>query len=318
MSIRCRPIRRREIPECVELIARHPVIGPRYGPAISDMTEVWSRLFGQLAFTSVIFEEEHGTGLRKVATGTRVFVSDRFLAEIKTPPYFWVGPELVRRILAGQSPVLSDRQVREANSGGGLNMFVWDGGPTGTEIERLDVIQTVFVEFFNLHRGFQLKEIITQSNSPHLLEAQLNSGGFLADEKGRYSKAAARKPLSEILSAPHHVGLTRELAQRDFGSWVSSLFVYDAPQFDFRTSEKRLLLAALDGGTDEQLAKSLGVSLSGVKKAWQRIYERVAECNPDLIPEKSDNRRKIPERGKTKKQKLLAYLREHMQELRPA
>ncbi len=40
------------------------------------------------------------------------------------PPQFWVGPELARRLLKGESPVLSDEQLREDNSHGGLNLVV--------------------------------------------------------------------------------------------------------------------------------------------------------------------------------------------------
>src|SRR2546429_6039975 len=58
--------------------------------------------------------------------------------------------------------------------------------------------------------------------------------------------------------------------------------VYQAPRFGFSASEQRLLLKAFLGGTDEDLADELGVSLSAVKKAWQSIYERVSACDPEL------------------------------------
>jgi hypothetical protein len=78
-----------------------------------------------------------------------------------------------------------------------------------------------------------------------------------------------------------------------------------------------LLLTALHGGTDEELADELGISLSAVKKSWQLIYERVSGCDPELVPDAHLDEGNS-ERGKTKKQRLLAYLREHMEELRPA
>jgi DNA-binding NarL/FixJ family response regulator len=101
------------------------------------------------------------------------------------------------------------------------------------------------------------------------------------------------------------------------GSWVGSLFVYQPPQFDFRPSEQRLLLAALQGGTDDSLAETLGVSLSAVKKTWRTTYSRVTAKSPGLIPDQVPEEL-TSERGKEKKQRLLAYLREHPEELRPA
>jgi hypothetical protein len=42
---------------------------------------------------------------------------------------------------------------------------------------------------------------------------------------------------------------------------VGSLFIYQPPQFGFRPSEQRLLMVAREGGTDEELAEELGISL---------------------------------------------------------
>jgi len=42
------------------------------------------------------------------------------------------------------------------------------------------------------------------------------------------------------------------------GTWIGSLFVYPSPQFGFRPSEQRLMLAALQSGTDEILPPRSG------------------------------------------------------------
>jgi hypothetical protein len=74
-----------------------------------------------------------------------------------------------------------------------------------------------------------------------------------------------------------------------------------------------MLDEAAHGGTDEELADQLGISLSAVKKAWGSIYHRAADC----VPELRFNVAEGGSRGKEKKQRLLAYLREHPEELRP-
>ena len=53
------------------------------------------------------------------------FVPDDFLQEVKTTPFFWVGPELLKRITRGNSPLLSDAAILEANSTCGLNLLMW-------------------------------------------------------------------------------------------------------------------------------------------------------------------------------------------------
>jgi DNA-binding NarL/FixJ family response regulator len=79
-----------------------------------------------------------------------------------------------------------------------------------------------------------------------------------------------------------------------------------------------LLLTALLGGTDEDLADELGISLSAVKKAWHSIYERTCAHDSELVPVTTRSEEGVAERGKMKKQRLLAYLRDHPEEIRPA
>ena len=123
--------------------------------------------------------------------------------------------------------------------------------------------------------------------------------------------------LSQLVREPHVVGITRELALKQFGTWISSLFPYQPPQFGFSRSEQRLLLCALGGGTDRELSDDLGISLSTVKKTWRSAYDRVAACLPELIPRNSTADNGTSERGREKKQRLMGYLREHPEELRP-
>ena len=119
-------------------------------------------------------------------------------------------------------------------------------------------------------------------------------------------------------SEPRNTGMSRDLAASLGGSWVGSLFIdYAPPQFCFSRSEQRLLSSALRGGTDEELGHELGISLAAVKKTWRVIYDRVAECRPELVPTNAPSEEWTQDRGKQKKQRLLAYVREHPEELRP-
>jgi len=41
MALRFRPMRPKDIPECVEIVGAHPLLGPQYGGAIRDLPSVW-------------------------------------------------------------------------------------------------------------------------------------------------------------------------------------------------------------------------------------------------------------------------------------
>jgi hypothetical protein len=215
----------------------------------------------------------------------------------------------------GKSPILSDKQTRECNAKGGLNLLALEGTFRSDHEIPPETQTAIFTAFIEQHRGFLLKELISHSMSEERLLGMLRTGGQLLDPQGKFVDDLQEAPRA-IVEKPHYVGLTREVALSRVGYWVASLFVHATPRFAFRPSEQRLLLAALRSGTDEELAAELGVSVSAVKKTWVLIYERASAYLPDFS---SDRKPKgMTERGKEKKQHLLSYMREHPEELRPA
>jgi hypothetical protein len=317
MALRHRSMRPDDVRECVEIVRMHPILGPQYGRVIKNLRSVWLSLLGREAFRAVVFEDARDSRVRTIGAGVSVFLSDDFLAEMKTPPLIWIGPELIKRILNGASPLPSNKQVRQANTNGGLNLLGLIPALDAEHLDSVDANTAMFSAFVSEHRGFLLKEVVGQAASVEAMEGGIRSGGLLFNPVNGCYADSPDKSLQEVFTEPHLVGLTRELATARFGTWIGSLFVYQPPQFGFRPSEQRLLLAALQGGTDDNLAKTLALSLSAVKKTWRTIYGRVTAKSPGLIPDQVPEEL-TSERGKEKKQRLLAYLREHPEELRPA
>jgi hypothetical protein len=175
--------------------------------------------------------------------------------------------------------------------------------------------------FVEMHRGYLFKEIISpQHHTAEHLAFVLGTGGRLWDpETGDYTLPLRSDP-AELIRKPHIIGVTRDMVDRRdrAASWVGSVFDYHSPILRFSPSEQRLLTCALTGVTDEQLAGALGISVSGVKKMWISIHRRVEESMPDLIPESHSLEVPTNSRGKEKCRRLLAYLRDHPEELRPA
>ena len=319
MGLQHRPMRPKDVAECAEIIATHPVLGPRYqGRAKADLLPAWLRLLGSEAMKAAVFEESEGTRLAIRGFGISVFVTDNFVRELKTPPLFWFGPELAKRILRGDSPVLSEKQIREANSKEGLNLVVWEALPRPGFDKRNDIYHLMVTSFIEMHRGFFWKEMITsQVESAERLRWALDAGGLLWNPSGsRYAHFSEGKH-QEVIRRPHIVGVTRDVEFGRAGSWVGTLFDYHPPQIGFSRGERRLLLSALSGGTDKEVHDVLGASLSTVKNTWRSIYNRAALRLPELFVDHSKTDVRSSERGKEKKRHLLAYLREHPEELRP-
>ncbi len=319
MSLQWRPMESKDVAECSAIIAAHPLIAPRYGPAIKDLSRAWHRLLGSAAITTAVFEEVERGRANIFGVGVGVFVSDEFVREIKAPRQFWYGPELVKRVLTGKSPVLSDKEVREANSGEGLNELVWETLTLQSHSKRADAYHLMGHAYIQIHRGFRLKEMITsQAESEERLLWAIDAGGLYWDPKSARYVKSLKDGSGKFVQKPHIVGITRELELGRPGSWVGTLFDYQPPRFYFSPAEQRLLSCASSDptGTNPTLAKRLDVSLPTIKKRWLSIYERVSETAPELIAGQAKIRAEN-KRGKEKRRRLVAYLQEHPEELRP-
>ncbi len=321
MRLSHRPMQSGDMDACVGMIKAHPVQCLRYGPAINHLRSAWSRLLGQDSFRTDIFEVSDSDSARPktVAVGVSAFVTDGFVQQLKTPPFIWIGPALTMLIAMGRSPLLSDREVADANSGRGLTAVVWVGCVNPQLSEESQVHHLMVKAFIEQHVGFRLRELIAaQAESEEQAHTALNSGGLLFDGSKRVYISPSSEKVHGLWSKPHLIGITRELATRQTGNWISELFhEYREPRIHFNRSQQRLLAAAMNGHTDAQLAEELDVSVATVKTTWRTIYDRVSHQAPEILPATSSQDEWSLERGKTKKFELLSYLRSHAEELRP-
>jgi DNA-binding CsgD family transcriptional regulator len=249
--------------------------------------------------------------------GINVFVTDEFADELKTSPHFWIGPEIVCRVQAGRSPVLDDKRLRDKNACGGLIAAVWHTGILPEVLARGEVGNTVHTAFDALHRGYQLREVLVQGDSEVHVEGVRTIGLRLWNgAKARYEAFDKVRP-EHLLQKAHVLGFTRDLAATLPGCWAGTAFLYQPPRFAFRRSEQHLLSCGLLGGTDREIAEELGISLDTVRKTWRAIYDRVAAVEPRLVATSAAQGSEYKARGKAKKQRLLAYINNHPEELRP-
>jgi hypothetical protein len=312
---RHKPMELEDVATCVEIVAAHPVLGPRYGSAIDELGSAWRRVLRSDAFFSVVSKEGESKSAKILGSQTACFVTDDFFAELSTPPFRWLGPAFVNRILHGPSPIPSEAEIKQANSTGGLNLVVWPSCFLPDFEINVGLRQECQALFFQVYRGFQIKRMQTQAIHPMEFEIAINSGAwYLRGNDPQPSQDLANS--GSVAMQPHVIMVTKEVAAQQPGTWIHQFFAYRKPKIGLPRSEQRLLSAALQGGTDEELAKQLEISLSAVKKMWASIYRRAESIKPsDLKFAPSENAN--GDRGREKKHKLLAYLREHPEELRP-
>jgi hypothetical protein len=106
--------------------------------------------------------------------------------------------------------------------------------------------------------------------------------------------------------------VTRAEAAAHQMSILASLFGSRRPVLQLSPAEQELLIAGLHGAPDPELAVVLRVSPAAVKARWRTIFARFSQIIPDAV-QSGD----LSVRGAQKRHLVLAYVREHPEELRP-
>ncbi|MBY0399352.1 helix-turn-helix transcriptional regulator [Myxococcota bacterium] len=315
MSLSFRIARPADLPRCQALLA--PLVPVVYPPDVWEaLPDLWTRLRAERRFELHVFEDSARPAAQRIfCLASGVFVAPDFAAELMIAPRRFIAREIYRREMTGDTVILSLAEVARANRDPGVDAIGLDYA-----VERLRWTDLA---------GLRLIPLVPESLRLWLGGYRLNSLHrelFEADTKllVRAAGMRRRRPMRGAREGrgaagglrPGLFGLTREEAMAAPGTAGSLFFVHSEPIFDFTRAQQELLRLALLGESDAEVAVSLEISLSTVKKHWQGVFERVAAIGPDWHPKAAPD---VVDgtRGIEKRRHLLSYLRHHLEEIRP-
>jgi plasmid stabilization system protein ParE len=301
MPITERPATREDMEDClaIEPLADIPALG------VSQVrVEDWRRLVDHPFFISAVFEANPAIRSHKlIGFGAAVIVNSKFADQEATDP----RPNIASRIFDGfhaESSVLATRdEIASANAGDGVDIIIignaWrDNILNPAQRYELDVLSVSgFVEHL---AGFRIRRILSEKTNGPAAEFTRRSAEF--------------QLLAEFPEIGHVIHqMTRESAAALPGSAGNMIFRYQPPVLRLRDSDQELLLAALKGATDSELALALRIKPSAVKARWRSTFARIAE----VMPEVASDAEVRDVRGSQKRHRVLSYVRGHREELRP-
>ena len=317
MRLTYRPTTTEDLGSCVTLIQDEFAYDCK---AKAHLTRFWRELLlGKCAESSVIEDSDRPPESRIVGFGLSLFVTDEFVLEVKSRPIPYLARYVLERWSQGRSPILTIEDIGRANAGSGLNSLVMPHGVREqilSEEEISRVSQQLIATFLELHRGYRLKELIKEVYGENGLHVLQRVGLRLLSDHGESFRTNVQ-PFPPPGRHPYLVGITREEALKEPGTFNFVLFSHSSPRFHFTPDQQELLRHALLGKTDVELCRMLNVALITVKKRWEFIYDRVVSVNPDLLPSMPADFSQDPRRGVEKRRCLLNYLRDHPEELKP-
>lgn len=306
-----RPVRPAELEECLSLSPKS--MGDELVGRVRAVA-AWQRLQRARSFRAVVIESDVPIkGHRIVGFAANVFVSAAFAEREIVDPQPGVNARLISSIASGDGVVLTAKQLAYENTQGRLHLIVVQPCSMSavlTPEECQDVIRQVSLANLSCFDGYRVRQVLLEVTS------------------------AAEIEIVKSFQVWKLLSTLEDYHRRNPGnSWNRdrALFAIDfagghsfevkgghnrEPILGFRNRDQELLEAALRGSTDVELSVELGLKLPAVKKRWASVFNRVAVAKPDLLPGLDDNLNRQT-RGRQKKHRLLAYVREHPEELRP-
>jgi hypothetical protein len=307
MALHHRPAEPGDLPRCAELMRQHARLA--YGPALADeLPRFWRQLLDARdpALHVLVDDSRPGTqALRGLASGA--FVDPDFLAQELAAPRAGLTQRVVELALQGRSPLLPRAALARAQAADGVHALGLDFALADDHFAlpaALRWLPTMVASARDWLGGWRLASFHREVAGRDLALLARSAGVPL-----RRLDAPAGAPAARPL---YLSGCTRVQAQRRTGSFMWWFFQHADPQLRFTPAEQDLLVLALRNLSDADAAARLHLSPHTVAMRWRSLLARASEHRPDLFPP-HDGVSRGPERRST----LLAWLRQHPEELRP-
>jgi hypothetical protein len=264
--------------------------------------KVWKDLLRSPAFVARVIEAANG---RILGFGSSLFVSPEFMDREMLNPRFGINSRIVASIASHESVALPYDQIARANAGAGLHTVFLSAcwWKTSGPAEFAEMMRLSASSCSEALAGYRLRSAVVEltGEQARALESTHAGGWRLIRDFPEADRALT------ILTKEDSLTVTASIA--------STLFHYDEPVLGLRASDQQLLGVAQKGATDREVAVKLNLTVPAVKRRWLGVFARIEALKPHLFAKLaagSDGKR-----GPQRRHRVLSYVREHPEELRP-
>lgn len=265
---------------------------------------IWNDLLASRSFHGIVIESDPPiAGHKIVGCGLGAFVSAEFVDKELADPRPGLNSRIVGSIGSGRPVTLNYHQLARGNAESGLdfvNMYgTWRDGIL--DAQQLSELKALLAYSWIVdHAGYRINRILKEAiGDPRVGLAQATGFWRTIREFPELCRALVMVDRDSAFSVPYSAG--------------SVIYHYNEPLLGLSDADQRLLLTALGGATDSELAAKLGTSTASIKRRWFRLFERVELALPNLFAAGSEGEG----RGPQKRHHLLSYVRANPEELRP-
>lgn len=250
-----------------------------------------------------------------IGFGFGSFVKKSFVEAELRHPSPGLNARIIESVVAGTPVIATYPEVRDANTGGDLHQVILDTSwknDGSLSLAKVDEVRVVLGRAYQeLFAGYRFSRILTELVDE--VDLWHVHGLKVFRVVDQFESFRRKNPATRWNRERALVEVTLDTIRSDPHSIAAELFQHQlAPQFAFTRGQQELLELALEGNDDATAAKSLFVTRPAIKRRWESIFERVGLLQPDLCPLDGEGTR-----GLQKRQRILAYVRSHPEELRP-
>lgn len=269
---------------------------------------------GSLIFQ--VFESTTSSGVHEmVAFRISAFVAPGFAQQFADQPFPYVSARVWDCLARADSPLLNRKQVAKANAQANLHLGVlhWclrNRNPQNPET--LAVLALVPAAWQAVHGGYHVESIAFYEVYGPAHGAVMRNIGY---QQLAFKQSTHRLNGVETSNLPACFSVHRDQVLLGAAALMGvSMFQASQPRFGLSPAQQRMVLVALEGAADRQLATELSIAYDSVRKAWESIYRRIEDVDAAVLPDSGTDGN---HRGVEKRRHVLEYLRQHLEELRP-
>jgi hypothetical protein len=308
----CRALAKADFRECL-LLQPARLGAERIG--VKRAMRAWTTLLNDSdACVASLVERTSPGSSEIVGFGLAAFVSSSFADAMFANPQPGLNARIIESIDAGKSVVPTYRYLQTANASATLDHVVmYSSEKLGSlNSNELGLVRNYMARaYLDSFVGYQLRRMLYEIVEDYEFEKLKGYRGIRIVKQFNAHNSPAVSAL--WIGNRALCEATAESFSNDPASVAARPFIErTAPVLDFTPSQKKLLSAALRGAENAALASGLCRTPAAIKRTWTGIFEKCARHYPALLPATEGSLR-----GQQKRHKVMAYIREHPEELRP-
>ncbi len=305
-QLHCRAVGSSDLPDCLALQPKR-MGAERIGE--KRALRAWKAILNDRdACIASLVERITPDSREIVGFGLAVFVTSSFADTNLANPQPGLNARIIESIDAGKSVIPAYRYLQMANAAATLDHVVMYSSEKLCSLNSNELglvrnqLARVYLESFV---GYRLRRMLHEIVDEYEFEKMKGYRGLrIVKRLSGPATWTAERALCEA---------TAESFSDDPASMAARPFIDRVePTLNFSPSQKRLLLAALRGAENAELSRYLCRTPAAIKRTWAGIFEKCMRHYPALFPLTEGS-----SRGQQKRHKVMAYIREHPEEMRP-